>query len=325
MPEDVIMGPVFPPIEPYVAGTLEVGEGHAIYWETCGDPSGDPLVVIHGGPGSGCTPWHRRMFDPTRYRIVLFDQRGCGRSAPHASAHDVDLSTNTTQRLLDDIDRLREHLRVDRWVVWGGSWGCTLALAYAETHADNVAAMILWGITTGRRTELDWLFRGGLGRLLPEEWELLRAGVPEAHDDADVAACYLERLRGPDTEVADEAARAWCTWETATAGWPPERGLAERYQDPAFALAFARLVTHYVTNDLFLEDGALLRDLGALADVPAVMVNGRFDLQAPLGNAWALHRAWAGSELIVVDDAGHAADDERMVSALIDAGSRRPR
>jgi proline iminopeptidase len=312
---------LYPDIEPYQHGTLEVGDGNRVYWETCGNPRGKPAVVVHGGPGSGCTPWHRRLFDPTVYRVVSFDQRGCGRSTPHASDPDIDLTNNTTQNLVADMERLRRHLEVDRWLVWGGSWGSTLGLAYAETHPDRVSEMILWGITTGRRAEFDWLFRGGVAPLFPEQWDRLRAVAGVARD-ADIVAEYSRMLHHPDPEVRRRAAFAWCTWESATPEWPPKGELADRYHDPDFALAFARLVTHYVRHDAFLEDGILLRNANALADIPAILVNGRFDLQAPLGNAWELHRAWPSAKLVVVEDAGHAGDDANMTQELLLASSR---
>ena len=302
--------------EPYDHGMLEVGHGHRVYWETCGNPRGKPAVVLHGGPGSGCSPWQRRLFDPALYRVVLFDQRGCGRSLPHASAPDADLSQNHTANLIEDIERLRAGLGIDRWLVLGGSWGSTLALAYAETHPQRVSEMILFGVTTGRRREFDWLFRGGLAALFPAEWERLRAALPGAAGDGDVVAACHALLRDPDPAVRERAAEAWCLWESATPDWPPATGLAERFEDKRFALAFARLVTHYVVHDAWLEDGLLLRDAGRLAGIPGVLVNGRFDFQAPLANAWTLQRAWPGAELVVVGDAGHAAGSPGILRAL---------
>jgi len=312
----------YPGIEPYRHGMLEVGDGNRVYWETCGDPQGKPAVVVHGGPGSGRSTWDRRLFDPTAYRVVLFDQRGCGRSTPHASDPDIDLTSNTTQNLIDDMELLRQHLDVDRWLVLGGSWGSTLSIAYAETHPDRVTEMILWGVTTGRRVEADWLFRGGVAPLFPEQWERLRAGVPAAERDGDIVEAYSRMLHDPDAEVRRRAALAWCTWESATPEWPPTSELAERYADPDFALAFARLVTHYVRHDLFLEDEVLIRNAHALADIPGALVNGRFDLQAPITNAWELHRVWPRAELVIVDDAGHAGDDAGMTEELIRATDR---
>ena len=311
-----------PVIEPYQHGWLEVGDGDRMYWETCGDADGKPGVVVHGGPGSGCTPWHRALFDPAAYRLVLFDQRGCGRSTPHASEPDIDLTNNTTQNLVADMERLREHLDIDRWLVFGGSWGSTLALAYAEAHPDRVTEMLLWGITTGRRVETDWLFRGGVSILFPEPWDRLRAELPTAERDGDIVEAFSRMLHDADPAVRRRAALAWCTWESVTPAWPPTGELDERYTDPDFALAFSRLVTHYVRHDLFLEEGILLRDAHRLAEIPGVLVNGRFDLQAPLANAWELHRAWPRSELVIVDDAGHAGDDPSITEALIRATDR---
>lgn len=301
---------------------LEVGDGNRVYWEICGNAGGKPAVVVHGGPGSGCSAWDRRLFDPAMYRVALFDQRGCGRSTPHAGAPQIDLTTNTTQHLVSDMEMLRQHLEVDRWLVLGGSWGSTLALAYAETYPDRVTELVLWGVTTGRRSEADWLFRGGVAPLFPEQWERLLAGLPTTDRGVDVVDEYSRLLRDPDPEVRRRAAVAWCTWESATPEWPPAEGLADRFSDPAFALAYARLVTHYVRHDLFLEDGILLRDAHLLADIPGVLVNGRFDLQAPLGNAWELQRAWPRSELVIVEDAGHIGDESGINRELIRATDR---
>jgi proline iminopeptidase len=296
---------------------LDVGGGDRVYWEVCGNPRGKPAVGLHGGPGSGCAPWFRELFDPDAYRIVLFDQRNCGRSTPHASAPDIDLARNTTANLVGDIERLREHLEIDRWLVLGGSWGSTLALAYAESHPDRVSEIVLFGVTTGRHSEIDWTFRGGIAALFPEQWDRLLAALPAADRDDDVVAAYNRLLDDPDPVVRRRATDAWCLWESATPDWPPSDELAERFKDPAYALAFARIVTHYIRHDAFLEDGALLRNAGVLADIPGILVNGRFDLQAPLGNAWALKRAWPRAELVVVEDAGHGA------SAAVDRELRR--
>jgi proline iminopeptidase len=312
---------LYPEIEPYEHGMLEVGDGNLVYWESCGNPDGKPAVVLHGGPGSGCTSWHRRLFDPSAYRVVLFDQRNCGRSTPHASEPDIDLRTNTTHNLVADIERMRQHLEVDRWLVWGGSWGSTLALAYAEAHPGPTSEMILWGITTGRRVEFDWLFRGGVAPLFPKQWESFYA-ASRVQDEGDIVTHFSRLLHDPDPEVRRRAALAWCTWESVTPEWPPTTGLAERYLDPDFALAFARLVTHYVRHDAFLEHGILLRNAEALADIPAILVNGRFDLQAPIGNAWELHRVWPGATLVIVEGAGHAGDDQDLTRELVLASDR---
>lgn len=313
---------LYPHIDPHANGILEAGDGHRLYWETCGNPHGKPAVVLHGGPGSGCSPWHRRLFDPAAYRIVLFDQRGCGRSTPHAGAPDADLASNTTPSLIADIERLRQHLDVDRWLVLGGSWGSTLALAYAEQHRDSVTELILFGVTTGRHSEFDWTFRGGLAAFFPEQWDRLCAGVPAALRNGDIAQAYSRLLHDPDPVVRQRAAEAWCTWESATPAWPPAAGLARRFTDPVYALAFARIVTHYVRHNAWLEDGALLRGAGALAGIPGLLVNGRFDFQAPIANAWALKRVWPRADLVIVDDAGHAADSAGTTRELVRATDR---
>ena len=310
---------LYPEIEPYEHGMLDVGDGDLVYWETCGNPRGKPAVVLHGGPGSGCSEWHRRLFDPGVYRTVLFDQRGCGRSRPHASAPDTDLASNNTANLIEDIESLRQHLGIEQWLVFGGSWGSTLALAYAETHPDRVTEMILFGVTTGRHKEFDWLFRGGLAVMFPAQWEDLCAAVPAAERDGDIVEAYYRLLSDPDATVRQRAAEAWCMWESATPAWPPTTELAERFAKPEFAMAFARIVTHYVRHNAWLEDGRLLRDADSLDAIPGVLVNGRFDLQAPIGNAWALKQAWPGAELVIVDDAGHNARDPAVTQELIRA------
>jgi proline iminopeptidase len=314
------MSGLYPEIEPDGHGMLDVGDGHSVYWETCGSPNGKPAVVLHGGPGSGRSPRMRRLFDPAAYRVALFDQRGCGRSTPHASEPRADLSANTTWHVVADIERLRERLGVDRWLVFGGSWGAVLALAYAERHPDRVTELVLWGVPTAGRADFDWLFRGGLGRFLPEQWERLLDALPDV--DGDPVEAFHRLLFDADAEVRRRAALAWCTWESASPDWPPTDGLDSRFEDPDFALAFARLVTHYARHDEWLEDGALVNGADALADIPGVIVNGRFDLQAPLGGAWALHRAWPGAELVVVDEAGHAYDHPGITRALVRATDR---
>jgi len=310
---------LYPAIEPYDYGMLDVGDGHRVYWEACGNPRGKAAVVIHGGPGSGCTPWHRRLFDPSSFQVVLFDQRNCGRSRPHAGAPEVDLASNNTANLIADIERLREHLRIERWLVLGGSWGSTLALAYAERFPNRVREIILFGVTTGRRKEFDWSFRGGLADLFPEQWERLRDSIPPALRDADIIEAYYRLLHDPDPAVRKQAALAWCTWESATPAWPPAEGLSPRFRDPAFRMAFARIVTHYVRHYAWLEDGALLRDAGAISDIPGIMVNGRFDLQAPIGWAYDLKRVWPRAKLVIVDDAGHDASNASIAAELVRA------
>jgi proline iminopeptidase len=313
---------MYPAIEPYASGMLEVGDGQRVYWETCGNPQGKPAVVLHGGPGSGYTPWFRRLFDPHAYRIILFDQRNCGRSLPHAGDAETSLAHNTTDHLIADIERLRQFLQIDRWLVFGGSWGSTLALAYAERYPERVTEIILFGVTTGRHEEMDWLFRGGVARFFPEQWERLRAGTPEAKEDADVVAAYARRLNDPDPSIRARAVEDWCLWESATPAWPPIQGMAKRFTDPRYALAFARIVTHYISHNAWLEDEVLLRGAAALAAIPGILVNGRFDFQAPIGNAWALKHVWPRAELWIVDDAGHSASHEGITSALVRATDR---
>jgi proline iminopeptidase len=313
------MTELYPAIEPYAHGMLEVGDGNCVYWESCGNPRGKPAIVLHGGPGSGCTPWHRRLFDPAAYRVVLFDQRNCGRSTPHASAPDGDLASNNTANLVMDIERLRVHLEIDRWLVLGGSWGSTLALAYAERHPYQVTEIILFGVTTGRRKEFDWWFRGGAAVLFPAQWERLRDALAPAERDGDIVEAYHRRLNHFAPEVRQEAAFEWCLWESATLGWPPNNGLAPRFTDPVFAMAFARIVTHYVRHNAWLEDDSLLRGADRLADIPGNMVNGRFDFQAPIGWAWELHRVWPRGRLVIVDDAGHDASNAGITRELIRA------
>jgi proline iminopeptidase len=235
---------LYPEIEPYAQGWLEVGEGNRVYWEACGNPQGKPALVVHGGPGSGSIPWHRRLFDPDAYRVVLFDQRNCGRSTPHASAPQTDLTHNMTAHLIADMERLREHLRIEHWLIFGGSWGSTLTLAYAEQYPQRVSAIVLFGVTTGRHSEFDWIFRGGVGVLFPEQWERLCLSLPEGMRGGDVVEAYNTLLNDADADagVRQRAAEAWCRWESATPDWPPMDELSPRFRDPAYALAFARIV-----------------------------------------------------------------------------------
>jgi proline iminopeptidase len=312
-------GELYPPIEPHESGMLDVGDGHALYWEVCGDPEGKPAVVLHGGPGSGCTPEARRYFDPARYRVVLFDQRNAGRSLPSATEPQVDLSANTTQHLVADIERLRVHLGVDRWLVRGGSWGVTLALAYAEAHPGRVTELVLAAITNGTRREVTWMTRD-MGRVFPREWEWFRDGVPAVDRHGDLPAAYGRLLHDPDPAVRAKAAQDWCDWEDTHVSLAPDHQPRLSVADAGFQLALARLVTHYWANDHFLSDGQLLRDAGRLAGIPGVLVHGRFDVSGPLDTAWALHRAWPDSELVVIGDAGHSGGS--MAAAVVAATDR---
>jgi proline iminopeptidase len=287
---------VYPPIEPYESGFLDAGDRNLVYWEQSGDPSGKAALMVHGGPGSGSSPFFRRLFDPSRYRVVQFDQRNCGRSTPHAGHRSVHLDANHTEALVADIERLRTQLDIDRWLVLGGSWGSTLSLAYAERHPDRVSEVVLFGVTTGRHSEVDWTFRGGLARFFPAQWRRLVDYV----GGADVEGAMARLLDDPDDHVRREAAREWCLWESA-----PATELAPRFRDPEYAVAFARIVNHYVRHNLFLEDGVLLRNAGALARVEGVLINARGDLQAPVENALRLSQAWPRARLAIVDEAGH--------------------
>ncbi|GGX89184.1 prolyl aminopeptidase [Streptomyces minutiscleroticus] len=298
-------GELYPPIEPYGTGMLDVGDGNLVYWEVCGNPDGKPALVVHGGPGSGCGTGARRYFDPERYRVVLFDQRGCGRSTPHAADPATDMRHNTTPHLIADMERLREHLGIDRWLLYGGSWGSTLLLAYAERHPERVSEIVVSGVTTTRRSEIDWLYRG-VGRFFPEQWERFVAGAGGTPRDGDVVAAYARLTEHPDAAVREKATADWCAWEDAVLSGETN-GTAHPYGDrPSDArLALVRICSHYFSHGAWLEEGVLLREAGRLAGIPGVLVHGRFDMGGPLLTAWELHRAWPGSELHVVEDAGH--------------------
>jgi proline iminopeptidase len=309
----------YPEIEPYEHGMLDAGDGQRIYWETCGSPHGKPAIVLHGGPGSGCTPGFRRYFDPGAYRVVLFDQRGAGRSVPHAGDPGVDLSTNTTDHLIGDIELLREHLGIERWLVWGGSWGATLGLAYAERYPQRATEVVLASVTLTRPDDIRWLYHG-VGRFFPEEWTRFRQGVPPAERDGDLVAAYYRLLRDPDPAVRERAARDWCDWEDAVVSLEPGYEPNPRYEDPRFRMAFARIVTHYFHHHAWLEEGAILRDAHRLAGIPGVLIHGRLDLGSPAATAWALARAWPGAELHLVET-GHTGGGE-MTERLIAATDR---
>jgi len=297
------------PPEPDDHGLLDVGDGNRVYWETRGNPAGRPAVVVHGGPGSGLEGSTGRSFDHDRYRIVLFDQRGCGRSTPHASDPATDLAVNTTEHLLRDMELLREHLGIDRWLLHGGSWGSTLSLAYAERHPERVSALVIPSVTTGRRSEIDWLYRG-VGRFFPAEWERFRAGVPEDERDGDLLAAYARLTESPDPDVRARATNDWLAWEDAVVSQEPQ-GVRDAYSNrpPRAQLAFVRVCAHYFSHGAWLEEGALLRDAHRLAGIPGVLIHGRLDLGSPLGTAWELAQAWPDAELVVVEDAGHTGSD----------------
>lgn len=302
----------YPPLDAHADGMLDVGGGHRIYWEVSGNPAGKPVVFLHGGPGGGTSPLQRRLFDPAAYRIVLFDQRGCGRSIPHVATRDPD-EANTTWHLVADMEALREHLKIDRWLLFGGSWGSTLALAYAQLHPERVSEIILRGVFLLRQSELDWLYRGGAGALFPEDWAAFAALVP----DGDVLAGYRRLVDDPATATA--AAVAWSNWEGAIVSLTPNPNLVATYADPRFAVAFAKLALHYFTNAGWLDDDQLLRDAGKLAGIPGRIVQGRYDAVCPPVTAWDLHRAWPDSKLTVLPRAGHALTDLGVLDALLDA------
>ncbi|MFI7101375.1 prolyl aminopeptidase [Streptomyces sp. NPDC050161] len=311
----------YPPIEPYDQGMLDVGDGNLVHWEVCGNPRGKPAVVVHGGPGSGCGTWARRHFAPERYRIVLFDQRGCGRSTPHAADPATDLRHNTTAHLLADMEQLREHLGIDRWLLFGGSWGSTLILAYAERHPQRVSEIVIPSVTTTRRREIDWLYRG-VGRFFPEQWARFRDGARAAEGDGSLIGAYAELTGHPDPAVRERATADWCAWEDTVLSMEPN-GAPDPYagRPSAARLALVRICTHYFAHGAWLEEGALLRDAGRLAGIPGVLIHGRLDLSSPLETAWELSRAWPDARLIVIDDAGHKGS-EAMREAEIGALDR---
>jgi proline iminopeptidase len=293
------------PIEPYEQGMLDVGDGNLLHWEVCGNPRGKPALVVHGGPGSGCTPGARQYFDPRRYRIILFDQRNCGRSTPHASDPAADMRHNTTHHLIADMEQLRAHLGVERWLLYGGSWGSTLILAYAERHPEHVSEIVIPSVTMTRRSEIDWLYRG-VGRIFPEEWDRFRAGVPGGERDGDLLAAYAQLMESPDPAVRAGATADWCAWEDAVLSQEPH-GSADPYsgRPPAARQALVRICSHYFSQGAWLEEGELLRNSGQLRGIQGVLIHGRFDLAGPLVTAWELARAWPDARLAVVEDAGH--------------------
>jgi proline iminopeptidase len=319
------MAEPYPPTEPHGRGMLDVGDGNFLYWETRGNPDGKPAAIVHGGPGSGLEGSTGRSFDPDRYRIVIFDQRGCGRSTPHASDPATDMSVNTTEHLLRDMERLREHLGIERWLLFGGSWGSTLILAYAERHSERVSEIVIPNVTTCRRSEIDWLYRG-VGRFFPEEWERFRAGVPEAERDGDLLAAYARLMESPAADVRRRAAADWLDWEDAVISQEPQ-GRPKAYSDrpPAAQLAFVRICAHYYSHGAWLEEGALLRDAHRLAGIPGVLIHGRLDMGSPLVTAWELARAWPDAQLVVIDASGHTGSEtmNNEVRAALDEFARR--
>jgi proline iminopeptidase len=298
----------YPAIEPFDHGMLEVGDSQSLHWEVCGNPVGKPALVLHGGPGSGCSLPMRSLFDPRRYRIILFDQRGAGRSRPHVSEPNCDLSVNTTDYLVRDIETLREHLGVDRWLIQGTSWGSTLTLAYAQRFPQHVSEIVLAAVTLTRRCDVEWLSRG-VGAFFPAQWQRFRDAVPEADRDGDLVEAYARLLVDPDPDVHHRAAREWCAWEEAIVSIETGGRANPRYEDPQFRLGFARLVTHYFSHAAWLSDNELLEHADRLAGVPGVLIHGRLDIGSPLRTAWELAQAWPASDLVVLDGDGHGSAD----------------
>jgi len=308
---------LYPPIEPFRTGRLRVSDLHEIYFEESGNPQGKPVVFVHGGPGGGTDPRQRRFFDPRAYRIVLFDQRGCGRSTPHA-----ELRANTTWDLVADMEKLRAHLGIERWQVFGGSWGSTLALAYAQEHPERVTELVLRGIFLLRKEEIDWFYQGGANALFPDAWEGYLAPIPEA-ERGDLLRAYHRRLTSDDPRVRVEAARAWSVWEASTSKLLPDPDLIARNGEDEFALAFARIECHYFVNGgFFREPDQLLRNVDRIRHIPAVIVQGRYDVVCPAQTAWALHRAWPEADFRLVPDAGHAALEPGILHELVTATDR---
>ena len=309
-----------PPIEPYATGMLDVGDGQSIYWEASGNPSGRAALALHGGPGGGLSPGRRRLFDPVRYRLIQFDQRGCGRSTPHAADTGTDLAANTTHHLIADIERLREHLGIDRWVVWGGSWGTALGLAYAQRFPGRVSAMILVSIALTRRADVHW-FAHDTGRFFPAAWERFRDHIAP-DEQGDLVAAYDRLLnRQRDDDVRARAAEAWVAWEDAILSLDEGYVVPNpKWEDLRYRLAFARLVTHYFSHAAWLEEDELLANAGRLAGIRGVIVHGRLDLAGPADVAWQLARAWPGAELQFVN-AGHTGN-EQMIQLMLEAAER---
>ena len=308
---------LYPPVEPYRTGRLKVSDLHELYFEESGNPAGKPAVFLHGGPGGGSDPKQRRFFNPEKYRIILFDQRGCGRSTPHAC-----LEQNTTWDLVADVEKLRVHLGLERWLVFGGSWGSTLALAYAETHPEVVTELVLRGIFMIRKQEIDWFYQRGTSALYPDAWEGYLAPIPEA-ERGDLLHAYHRRLTGPDPDLRLQAARAWSTWEGATSKLLPDPAFIASHEEADYALAFARIECHYFVNGgWFTPEDQLLRDAGRIRHIPGVIVQGRYDVVCPMESAWALHQAYPEADFMVSPDAGHSAFEPANARALVAATDR---
>lgn len=311
-----ILRGLYPEIEPYETGFLDVGDGHTIYWERVGTKGGKPAVFLHGGPGGGVNPTQRRVFDPALYDVVLFDQRGCGRSTPHAS-----LEANTTWHLVADIEKLRQKFGYDKWQVFGGSWGSTLALAYAETHPEHVSELIVRGVYLLTKRELDWYYQFGVSEMYPERWETFVAPIPEA-ERGQMMASYYRYLTGKDEKKKLECAKTWSQWEGATISLVTDPSRVDAFGEDQYAIAFARIETHFFVNGGWLEEGQLLRDAHKLEDIPGVIVHGRYDMPCPAKTAWDLSKAWPKADLHIIEAAGHAMTEPGILDQLIRATDR---
>ncbi|MGJ8569908.1 MAG: prolyl aminopeptidase [Hoeflea sp.] len=304
---------LYPETEPFKTGFLDTGDGHQVYWERVGTKGAKPAVFLHGGPGGGFGPVHRRLFDPGLYDVILFDQRGCGRSTPFAS-----LENNTTWDLVADIERLRDIAGFEQWLVFGGSWGSTLALAYAETHPERVSELVVRGIYTLTKAELDWYYQAGVSEMFPDKWERFLAPIPEA-ERGNLMAAYRKRLIGDDREAQMAAAKAWSAWEGETITLLPEPSTSDKFHEDQFALAFARIENHFFVHGGWLEEGQLLRDAHKLADIDGVIVHGRYDMPCPARIAWQLHKAWPRAAFHLIEGAGHAFSEPGILDQLIRA------
>lgn len=307
---------LYPEIEPFETGFMDVGDGHTIYWERVGTRGAKPAVFLHGGPGGGFSPAHRRQFDPALYDLLLFDQRGCGKSTPHAG-----LEANTTWHLVADIERLREMVGVEKWLVFGGSWGSTLALAYSQTHPERVSELVVRGIYTLTKAELDWYYQFGVSEMFPDKWERFIAPIPQA-ERGDLMAAYRKRLTGDDKAARIEAAKAWSLWEGETITLLPQPETSDKFGEDDFALAFARIENHYFVHGGWLEEGQLLRDAHKLRGIPGLIVHGRYDMPCPVRYAWQLHKGWPDAEFFLIEDAGHAYSEPGILDRLIYATDR---
>lgn len=308
------MRELYPPRQPYNEGELKVSDLHTIHFEESGNPEGKPIVLLHGGPGGGCPPFYRQYFDPEKWRLVMFDQRGCGQSKPHA-----ELQENTTWDLVNDIEKLREYLNIHQWVVFGGSWGSTLSLAYSQTHPDRCKGLILRGIFMLRQKEIRWFYQEGASYIFPDAWEEYVKPIPINERD-DLVTAYYQRLTSPDAQIRLEAARAWSIWEGSTSRLFPDLDLKQRFGIDAFAEAFARIECHYFINKGFIApEDKLLLNIDRIRKIPAVIVQGRYDVVCPMMSAWELHRAWPEAEFIVVADAGHSMMEPGIRTCLMEA------